>query len=187
MSQRDSGYERKERDLYETPEWVTEALHPHLPDYALQRIWECAAGSGKMADVISRWGAGWFASDIEPLGSGIEQGDFFRWASPPHHSTSIVTNPPYDLGTQFCEHALRVMESAEGLVAMLMRTDFDHAKSRAHLFRDCPAFAKKVVLTKRIMWFEPEPGAKGKSPSFNHAWFIWDWRNDGPPTLAYGP
>jgi hypothetical protein len=31
MSQRESGYERKERDLYETPEWVTEALLPHLP------------------------------------------------------------------------------------------------------------------------------------------------------------
>jgi hypothetical protein len=32
MSQRDSGYERKERDLYETPAWVTEALLPHLPE-----------------------------------------------------------------------------------------------------------------------------------------------------------
>ena len=30
MSQRHSGYVRKERDLYETPEWVTEALIPHL-------------------------------------------------------------------------------------------------------------------------------------------------------------
>jgi hypothetical protein len=26
MSQRANGCERKERDLYETPEWVTEAL-----------------------------------------------------------------------------------------------------------------------------------------------------------------
>ena len=31
MSQRESGYERIDRDLYETPEWVTEALLPHLP------------------------------------------------------------------------------------------------------------------------------------------------------------
>lgn len=31
MSQRDSGYQRKERDAYETPEWVTLALIPHLP------------------------------------------------------------------------------------------------------------------------------------------------------------
>jgi hypothetical protein len=31
MSQRDSGYERKERDLYETPEWVTTTRAPDLP------------------------------------------------------------------------------------------------------------------------------------------------------------
>ena len=31
-------------------------------------------------------------------------------------------------------------------------------------------FAKKVVLTKRIRWFEDSTG----SPSFNHCWMIWD-------------
>ena len=31
---------------------------------------------------------------------------------------------------------------------MLLRRDFNHATSRAHLFADCPTFAKKVVLTK---------------------------------------
>jgi hypothetical protein len=31
MSQRESGYARKERDSYETPAWVTAALVPHLP------------------------------------------------------------------------------------------------------------------------------------------------------------
>lgn len=183
MSQRDSGYERKERDLYETPEWVTEALLPHLPR-SPNKIWEPAFGSGKMTRVFSAKGIGWIGTDIadgedfllEMVGPGCDE-----------EPDSIITNPPYELGTQFCEHALRLMEPVNGFVAMLMRTDFDHAKGRSHLFRECPAFAKKVVLTKRIMWFEPEPGAKGKSPSFNHAWFIWDWRNDGPPTLAYGP
>jgi hypothetical protein len=71
----------------------------------------------------------------------------------------------------------------QGIVAMLLRTDFDHAKTRQHLFAKHAAFAKKVVLTKRIRWFEDSKGA----PSFNHAWFIWDWRHSGPPTLAYGP
>jgi hypothetical protein len=30
MSQRNSGYERKPGDAYETPAWVTRALAPHL-------------------------------------------------------------------------------------------------------------------------------------------------------------
>ena len=64
---------------------------------------------------------------------------------------------------------------------MLLRTDFDHAKTRQHLFANCEAFAKKLVLTRRIKWFEDG----GSSPSFNHAWFIWDWQHEGPPTMAY--
>jgi hypothetical protein len=183
MSQRDSGYARKERDLYETPEWVTEALLPHLPRRP-EMIWEPAMGSGKMTRAFSANKLCWVGTDIadgddfmaETVGPGSDEAP-----------DSIITNPPYELGTEFCEHAIQLMEPVKGFVAMLMRTDFDHAKSRAHLFANCPAFTKKVVLTKRITWFEPEPGAKGKSPSFNHAWFIWDWRHEGAPTLAYAP
>jgi hypothetical protein len=32
MSQRESGYQRKPLDQYETPPWVTLALIPHLPE-----------------------------------------------------------------------------------------------------------------------------------------------------------
>lgn len=180
MSQRDSGYARRERDLYETPEWVTEALLPHL-DPRSAVIWEPAAGSGKMVRVLKRC--------THVVSTDIDMGlDFLLTPLIDHVGCrAIITNPPYDLATEFCEHALRLMEPVQGMVAMLLRTDFDHAKSRTHLFRDCPAFQTKLVLTKRIVWFEPEPGAKGKSPSFNHAWFIWDWKHEGAPTLAYGP
>ncbi len=74
------------------------------------------------------------------------------------------------------------MAPCGGLVGMLLRTDFDHAASRRALF-ECGAFAKKVVLRKRIRWFADSTG----SPSFNHAWFIWDWQHQGPPTIGYGP
>jgi hypothetical protein len=46
------------------------------------------------------------------------------------------------------------------MVAMLLRTDFDHAKSRAHLFGGCSTFAKKVVLTRRIKWIEDSSGSQ---------------------------
>jgi len=199
MSQRDSGYDRKERDLYETPEWVTEALCKHLwhKNFALGRAWEPAAGGGKMAGVLRRYvdGGGYclLASDIEPLVNGVQQLDFLRAETFPETDFggfgSIVTNPPYEKATEFIEHALKLADTVNHgvLIAMLLRTDFDHAKSRAHLFRDCPAFYSKIVLTKRITWFEPENGVKGKSPSFNHAWFLWFTHNVGPPTLAYGP
>lgn len=95
---------------------------------------------------------------------------------------AIITNPPYARAYEFIEHALKLM-NPNGVVAMLLRTDFDHAKTRQHLFAGCHAFAKKLVLTKRIQWFADSKG----QPSFNHAWFIWDWKHKGPPILAYGP
>jgi hypothetical protein len=174
MSQRASGYERKERDLYETPEWVTRALVPHIPD-RVRSIWEPACGSGKMVGALAGTGTIW--------GSDIDTGEDFLAHPNADEFEAIITNPPYALATEFIEHATRLMSRPLGMVAMLLRTDFDHAKSRQRLFALHPAFAKKVVLTKRIKWFEDSKG----QPSFNHAWFIWDWKHEGPPTLAYGP
>lgn len=184
MSQRDSGYARKERDLYETPEWVTEALLPHLRpcDFIL----EPSAGSGRMAEILKDH-CQVSAYDIEPHESLQGTKDFFYFEVGNCHCDGIVTNPPYEFAQGFCEHALRLMEPNAGFVAMLLRTDFDHAKSRTHLFRDCPAFSKKLVLMKRIVWFVEDDGKPKASPSFNHAWYVWDWKHEGPPTIAYGP
>lgn len=181
MSQRDSGYERKERDLYETPAWATEVLLPHLRD--LDVIWEPACASGKMVRVLERIATVW-GSDIEP-GEGYVYADFLG-PTPRVDVDSIsavITNPPYEFATEFIDRALDRTEHLGGLVAMILRTDFDHAKTRQRLFSEHRAFAKKIVLTKRIKWFEHSSG----QPSFNHAWFIWDWTHQGPPTLAYAP
>ncbi len=173
MSQRDSGYQRKERDLYETPEWVTRALLPHIPE-RVRDIWEPACASGKMVRVLNERFETVYGTDID------HGRDFMKEKSCPYDA--IITNPPYELATEFASRAIG-LTSDKGFVAMLLRTDFDHAKTRAALFSNSPRFAKKVVLTKRIQWFEDSKG----SPSFNHAWFIWDWKYSGPPTLAYAP
>lgn len=209
MSQRDSGYQRKDRDLYETPEWVTEALLPHLPPD--MEIWEPACGSGKMSRALA--GAHRvIATDIhDPEGIAV---DFLAVPEPvagPHDA--IITNPPYKHAVAFIERSLAFVEPTVGIVAMLLGNDFDHAKTRQHLFSKHPAFAKKLVLTKRIKWFDElvpckpcrgyghfevygvqtkckKCGGKGKKkqgPSENHAWFIWHWGHNGPPILAYGP
>jgi hypothetical protein len=173
MSQRDSGYARKQRDFYETPAWVTAVLIPHLRP--IRRVWDPAAGSGKMVCALG-------AAGLDVEGSDITDGvDFLLERAVRSDADAIITNLPYAHAKEFIEHALRLTEHARGLLAMLLRTDYDHAKTRKHLFGSCPVFAKKLVLTKRIIWFEGPKAA----PSFNHAWFIWDWRHRGPPTLAW--
>ena len=169
MSQRDSGYARVAFDQYETPEWVTRALLPYIPKDSL--IWEPACGSGKMARVLNAD----YMSDIQ-TGTDFLDATYLDASG----IDAIITNPPYTKATEFIERALDLMDD-RGFVAMLLRTDFDHAKSRRHLFADHRAYKKKLVLTKRIQWFEDSKS----SPSFNHAWFIWDWRNKKAPTISY--
>ena len=174
MSQRDSGYKRITADKYFTPEWCTLALVPFLEP--MTKIWEPAAGTGKMARALQTVG-------FLVIGTDINKGtDFLDTQKLPSRGIgAIVTNPPYTHAVEFIEHALELMKPVNGLVAMLLRCDFDHAKTRRHLFGDCRVFDKKIVLTKRIRWIEGSTG----SPSFNHAWFLWDYKHRGEPTIAY--
>jgi len=62
---------------------------------------------------------------------------------------------------------------------MLLPAEYHFARGRADLFRH-PAFARIVVLNKRIRWIKDSKG----SPSENHSWFVWDWRHKGPPHVV---
>ena len=193
MGQRNSGYSRQEADNYATPNWVTGALLPHIPD-RVRVAWEPASGEGAMARVLCehlspRRGGGVLATDIRP-GNGMPTSDLSidfldeAPALPPYQA--IVSNPPFNLAQKFIERALELTAPGKGFVAMLLRTDYDHAKGRRHLFADNPAFAKRIVLTKRIVWFvDPLTGRPKASPSENHAWLCWDHTHSGPAQIAY--
>jgi hypothetical protein len=84
---------------------------------------------------------------------------------------------------QFIERALEFTRPNKGAVAMLLKVDFDSGKTRRHVFAECPAFVGKVVLTERIVWFEPAIA----QPSENHAWALWSWKHIGRPTISYAP
>ena len=134
------------------------------------------------------------ATDIRP-GNGMpthnESIDFLDLsaAGAPCHLwnfQAIISNPPFHLAQQFIERALELTEGSQGFVAMLLRSDYDHAKTRRHLFADNPAFAKRIVLTKRIIWFvDPLTGRPKASPSENHSWFCFDHTHRGPAQIAY--
>lgn len=177
MSRVDSNYARKDRDLYETPGWVVEALIPHLPE--ARRIWEPACGRGNIVRVLADNCYDVHATDI------VDDDDFFDYYDA-SEIDGIVTNPPYTNVALFVMHAVVLVKPRQGFVAMLLSADFDSAVTRRHLFADCPMFAKTIVLTKRIVWFERSDGKKA-APSENHRWFIWDWKHKGPPTIGYAP
>ncbi len=192
MAQRFSGYERREREHYPTPEWVTLAVAPHFGQPAAGRVlWEPACGEGMMGNAFSKAGFEVVMSDIHPLTPFAETEDFLKADAVMMEyfgAHDIATNPPYGLAgamaVAFIEKALALTQATGGRVAMLLKPDFDSAGGRVHLFRDHPAWSKKVVLLKRIVWFE---SGNGNGPSENHCWFIWDWQHSGPAQIFYEP
>jgi hypothetical protein len=166
-----SGYERVADDRYETPDPVTAAIVPYLRQ-RVRHLWEPAkAPSDAMGRAFRH--AGFQVTSTA--------GDFLRIDAPPTDDIDcVVTNPPYGqrgaTACDFIEHGLGLARH----VVLLLPIDFDSAKSRTHLFRDCPAFAHKIVLLGRVKWF-----AGPKSPSSNHAWFCFDREHRGPATIGY--
>jgi hypothetical protein len=175
MVQRVSNYERRERDTYETPEWVTQAILPMIPEGA--SIWEPACASGKMARALNAA----LATDLVTT-YGTPDKDFLAVPELPEGITAIVTNPPFNREAEkFIRHGLKLLSGVpDPFMAMLLPIDFDSGKTRRDMFADCPLFAGKIVMTSRIIWIE-RPGA---SPTTNHAWYYWK-KNISNPTISY--
>lgn len=178
-----SGYTRLSLDAYDTigADWIVPALleQTSFPS----TVWEPAAGSGHMVDALSAAGKAVLAHDIAPRRADIAQADFFAWQHPPQGIRAIVTNPPYREIDDFARYALRLMMPHRGKVALLVRSEWTHAKARKDIVHDHAAFAGQVALTKRPRWFADG----GKSPRHNFSWVVWDWNKaaDADPWLKF--
>lgn len=178
MSQRNSGYDRKANDAYYTPPWVTKAVASYLRG---RHVWEPACGNGAILKQLQRMGFKGFGTDLARGEDFLSHR--FLMKPPKKRFNVICTNPPYgDFAQPFIERALYLTKGQRGEVAMLLKTDFDQGVTRRHIFAEHPAWSKKIVLNYRIKWFK---SVTGSGPSENHAWFIWDWTNDGKPTIEY--
>lgn len=169
---------RAERDLYPTiDEDVTHALALTLLRKRMLGpntvIWECASGEGDMTRVLEQHFRKVVSSDIHPLVTGHEQIDFLTQEAAFSEPVAIITNPPYGkLVTEFMERGLHYIRTDKArLVAMLARNELDCAGSeRSHLFKNCPEFSSKVVLTWRPRWIKDSKG----SPRHQYAWYVWE-------------
>jgi len=172
MGKHETGYVRVERDFYPTPPWVTAALTEHV-DVAGKYIWESACGDGRISEALIAAGARVHSTDIADHGyAGL--GELFDFIALDRCFDGIITNPPFGprgrLAEAFIKAGLHRMGA--GFLALLLPADFDSAKTRERLFGGCLWFAGKIVLTRRVKWFE-HPGRPNRQPKENSAWFLW--------------
>lgn len=170
-------YERREDDLYETPEWCTRVLLRH---FSFGKIWEPAAGRGAMARVLAEDGADVAMSDLRGDSYGIPQIDFLAHRDPV--ARDIITNPPYSHADEFVRHALKLTEQSGNWVAMLLRNEWDTAMSRDDLFDEGSRFRAKVILTDRPRWI---PGTTVR-PRHAYAWYCWQGEPCDHPIILRG-
>lgn len=184
----ESNYIRQDKDRYWTAPWMTSALlnTVDVPD----AIWEPAAGRGDIVGVLQDYGKDVVASDIDlsEFDTGLCDffvGDFLE-SVPPDGVRGIITNPPYNvprgIAKKFIEHALDLMSFSDiEFVAMLLRSEFCHGKTRRHMFGECTEYGGEIVLTTRPRWdwwFREEPEA---GPRHNFSWFFWTREGNDPP------
>jgi hypothetical protein len=173
MSQRVSGYERQPNEHYATPPWVAQTVANHLRGQC-RHVWAPAdTESSAVVQELRRKGFQVTATVDDFLSHRL---------LPCPDIDCVATNPPWgkrgEIVAAFIRHALKLAP----VVAMLVKIDYDSAKTRVDIFRDCPAFAHKIVLLDRIIWFA-RPGSPG--PSENHCWLIWNRCHRGAPTIGY--
>lgn len=152
---------RRALDYYPTPPDVTHALMRFLGLHPCT-IWEPACGDGAMSDVLAQYGHTVVSTDLRHTGYGEGGLDFL---SVSRECDAIITNPPFDKSEDFIRHALRQAR----MVAMLLKSQYWHARKRAALFDEYPP-SYVLPLTWRPDFL---CGERGGAPTMEVLWTVW--------------
>lgn len=157
---------RRELDYYPTQPDVTKALLDFLKlDYS--NIWEPACGEGHMSEVIKSYGHSVISTDLRHTGYGIGGVDFLTCNR--LSCDAIITNPPFNISEQFIIKSLQTSP----IVAMLLKSQYWHAKKRYKLFLEYPpAWVLPLTWRPDFLFDQRENGVKG-APTMECLWTVW--------------
>ncbi|MFA6213407.1 MAG: hypothetical protein WC714_28480 [Candidatus Obscuribacterales bacterium] len=157
---------RRELDFYPTPPEVTHALMDFLKLEPCT-IWEPACGDGAMADVLYEHGHKVIATDIRDTGYSKGVIDFLI---SDYDCDAIITNPPFNISEEFIRHAL----TKAPIVAMVLKSQYWHAKKRVELFEQCPpAYVLPLSWRPDFLFDQRKEGDKKAAPTMEVAWTVW--------------
>ncbi len=158
MSSTNRGSKRVAADAYFTPEAAFRPLLAHLLPGI--EYWEPACGDRRLINWLREKPG--FVADGDDLTNGY---DFLKDNTV---RGCILTNPPYSLALEFCDHALRHAPE----VIMLLRLNFLGAQKRYDWWTKNEPNAL-YILSERPDF------TGGGGDSTEYAWFIWSVRYSG--------
>lgn len=163
---------RKKDDFYATPDDAINALLER--EYMAGSIWEPACGDGAITKRLKSYGyKNIYSTDLVDRGFGDDHFDFL---TSNHRAGTIITNPPFNIGTEFVLHAL---EQADEKVFIFNKLTFLEGTKRRDLIFSQKNLKKVYVFSKRVTF----NGDKGGMLAF--AWYCFDKRFHGNPELHF--
>lgn len=157
MSATGRGAVRKEQDFYPTPLSAFYPLIRFLP--RLREIWEPACGDGRLVDAMLHSGL---------IAGGDDLLNGYDYLKDNSKRATVVTNPPFSLAFEFCQHA--VEHAAH--VFLLLRLNFLASQKRKPWFV-LHEPAALFVLSERPKF------VNGRTDACDYAWFYWGPMNYG--------
>jgi len=173
--------EREPNDFYVTPPETTRALMEREKFDGL--IWECACGTGEMAEVIKEYDCMVFSSDLIDRGYGRGGVDFLQHPDE-DEVENIITNPPYKHAFAFVKKAKKI---ATKKIAMLLKITFLEGISRYEMFQDTDFPLKIVYVFCRRQKVAKEGMELKNAGMIAYAWFVWDKEYKGKPIIEWIP
>lgn len=174
--------EREANDYYATEPKAAELLC--AVENLSPAIWECACGSGHLAEVFRKHGHIVKATDLIDRGYGCGGVDFLK--ENVHFQGDIVTNPPYKYAKEFVEHAIdTVVDGCK--VCMFLKLQFLEGKARRALFEKyppkCVYVASGRLLCAKNGDFEKMKSGGGSAVAY--AWFVWQKGYTGETVIRW--
>ena len=166
MSATNRGAVRIEADFYPTPLTAFMPLIPYLPKV---KTWEPAQGDGRLVRAMVASGIDAKGSDLYPQ-DGTVPVDFL---STDGHYPCIVTNPPFSLAFEFCQHALELSDH----VFLLLRLNFLASKKRKSWWISHEPSAI-FVLSSRPKFCKNKHG-KWATDACDYMWASWGTLHTG--------
>ena len=168
--------DREKNDFYPTPKGATQSL---LDRQKFEGdIWECACGNGSMSEVLKENGYNVYSSDLINRGYGDVGIDFLKSSK---KVDNIVTNPPFNLSTEFTEIALKL---ANKKVCMLNKLSYLEGIKRKELIFNKNKLEKVLIFSRRVP-FKKESTQSKAAGLMAFAWFIYDINYNGKPMIDW--
>ena len=165
--------DRHKDDFYATPTLATEKLLQKECFSGL--MWECACGDGAISKVLIKNGYDVYSSDLINRGYG-EQLDFLQSNK---EVDNIITNPPFNLSTEFTLHALKLSNKK---VIMLNKLSFlEGIKRNKEIFSQNKL--KNIYVFSKRLNFRKYSGEMNGLMAF--AWFVFDKNYSGKAQLDW--